>query len=115
MKINEIKGTITTADGATRDFRIGTDGGWVQWGGPRETLGNTSEALETISRALLEDDLLVSDSDASDVCKHCNESIHQDDNGVGVTIWCHDHGSTVCYDEPVGSIEDGTTAEPTEG
>jgi hypothetical protein len=47
-------------------------------------------------------------------CTHCDEPITLDDNGAGATVWVHDHGSTVCYDEPAGSVEDGTTAFPWE-
>jgi hypothetical protein len=48
-------------------------------------------------------------------CKHCSREIYADDNGRGVTIWCHDFDSTVCYDDPPGTLEDHgrlTTAEP---
>ncbi len=66
MKISEIKGTITTADGRTREFSIGTDGGWQQWGAATDTLGDTVDALEVMSNALNEDSLLVSDHDDDD-------------------------------------------------
>lgn len=45
-------------------------------------------------------------------CVHCGEPIFKDDNGAGVVIWCHDFGSTVCHDFPLGSVADGPTAEP---
>ncbi len=62
-KIDIIEGTITTADGQKRSFMIATDGGWQQWGNTTEHLGHTSEALEVIARALLEEDLLGSAED----------------------------------------------------
>lgn len=49
------------------------------------------------------------------LCKHCEEPIKEDDNGAGGKVWCHLHGSTVCYDVPAGSHENDdstTTAEP---
>lgn len=46
-------------------------------------------------------------------CCHCNEPIHSDDNGAGRIIMIHDHGSTVCHDVPLGSVETGTVAELT--
>lgn len=63
MKVREIKGTITTADGKTREFSIGTDGGWEQWGAVPADLGNSVDALEAMARGLLEDDVMVSDND----------------------------------------------------
>lgn len=45
-------------------------------------------------------------------CSHCGEAIREDDNGAGVPIWVHEHGSTVCHDVPAGSVADGTTATP---
>ncbi len=48
-------------------------------------------------------------------CLHCAEPITEDDNGAGGKVWVHDFGSTVCYDDPPGSHEDGdttTVAEP---
>lgn len=48
-------------------------------------------------------------------CIHCDTSITRDDNGTGDVVWVHDFGSTVCYDDPPGSIEEGdttTVAEP---
>lgn len=45
-------------------------------------------------------------------CNWCGEEIRADDNGVGGIVWCHHFGSTVCNDYPVGSVEDGDTAEP---
>lgn len=49
------------------------------------------------------------------VCVHCGARIHEDDNGAELFIWCHSEtGSTVCYDDPPGSIQFGTVAEPEE-
>lgn len=42
-------------------------------------------------------------------CLHCGEDIKEDDNGDGGTVWVHLFGSTVCYDHPLGSIEEGDT------
>lgn len=49
------------------------------------------------------------------MCLNCGESITEDDNGAGGRVWVHDFGSTVCYDDPPGSLEEGdttTVAEP---
>lgn len=62
-KITLIKGVIETADGNYSEFTIGTDGGWQQWGSSTERLGHTVGAMEAMSRALMEADLLVSDAD----------------------------------------------------
>ena len=47
-------------------------------------------------------------------CITCKEGIFLDDNGAGTLIWVHDHGSTVCYDNPPGTIDGDVlhTAEP---
>lgn len=66
MKITEITGKITLADGSVSEFTIGTDGGWQQWGATTERLGQTTDALEAMARALNEDNLIVSDYDAED-------------------------------------------------
>ena len=49
-----------------------------------------------------------------DTCTTCKEGIFLDDNGTGVLIWVHDHGSTVCHDNPPGTIDGNIlhTAEP---
>lgn len=49
------------------------------------------------------------------VCRNCGEGIILDDNGAGEELWCHTFGSTVCGDDPPGSLEtdeDSDTAEP---
>lgn len=48
-------------------------------------------------------------------CANCPDPIHEDDNGAGGKVWVHDFGSTVCHDDPPGSLEAGdttTVAEP---
>lgn len=62
-KIDEITGTITLKDGSTSNFRIGTDGVWMQGGNTSARLAETSEALDSMARVLMEDDMLVSDND----------------------------------------------------
>ena len=66
MKITEITGTITTTDGKVRSFSISTDGVWQQWGVGMEDAGNTVDALEAMSRALIEDGLIASSNDEDD-------------------------------------------------
>lgn len=63
MKISEITGTITLADGSTSAFRVFTDGGWQQWDANAERLGQTTDALEAMSNALMADELLASSDD----------------------------------------------------
>lgn len=66
-------------------------------------------ALITVEYAVCEDQ-----NDTSS-CIHCDVDIRRDDNGAGATIWVHEFGSTVCHDDPPGTIEDGdttTVAEP---
>lgn len=50
-KITEIEGTITTADGETREFSI-TAEMWSQWGAGGYTLGRTVDALTLMHEAL---------------------------------------------------------------
>jgi hypothetical protein len=38
------------------------------------------------------------------ICLNCNDDIHRDDNGAGATLWVHDFGSTVCGDNPPGTL-----------
>ncbi len=47
-------------------------------------------------------------------CANCGEDVRQDDNGAGGLVWVHLFGSTVCYDDPPGSIQDGTTTTTAE-
>ena len=42
-------------------------------------------------------------------CIHCGEYAYPDDNGAGGVVIVHDFGSTVCYDSPPGSLEEGDT------
>ncbi|HEX6685548.1 MAG TPA: hypothetical protein VF062_22425 [Candidatus Limnocylindrales bacterium] len=62
-KISRITGTITLTDGSTSEFSIATDGGWQQWGAEPFRLAETVDALEALTRALFEDDLLASEDD----------------------------------------------------
>lgn len=63
MKVAAINGTITMTDGTVSEFSITTDGGWQQWGTPRQRLGESVDAMEAMVRGLLEDDVLASDND----------------------------------------------------
>lgn len=38
-------------------------------------------------------------------CGNCGEPIKADDNGAGRSIWVHNFGSTVCHDDPPGSMD----------
>lgn len=80
MKASEVKGTITLADGSTREFRIGTDGGWQQWGGTHDQLGASVGVVEAMVRGLFEDELLLSEEDVT--CRECGASIEPDENGL---------------------------------
>lgn len=63
VKILSVEGVIVTADGVRREFSIGPDGGWQQWGATTEDLGNTVYALEAMSNALLEDSMIETSDD----------------------------------------------------
>lgn len=69
------------------------------------TTERTYELIDEVIDSIREDD-------EPAVCSHCGEAIREDDNGAGVPIWVHEHGSTVCHDVPAGSVTDGTTATP---
>ena len=62
-KITLVKGVIETADGNYSEFTIATDGAWQQWGASTERLGHTTDAMEAMARALMEDDLLATDAE----------------------------------------------------
>lgn len=66
MKVTEVQGTITLADGSTREFRIGTGGVWSQWGADRNALGASVEAVDAMVQGLLAEELLASESDEDD-------------------------------------------------
>ncbi|XAO35589.1 hypothetical protein SEA_MORGANA_155 [Gordonia phage Morgana] len=61
IHVTEVKGVITTSDGRAREFRIGTDGVWQQWGGERADHGNTVDAIDAMTAALIEDGHLASE------------------------------------------------------
>lgn len=65
-KITLVKGVIETADGNYSEFTIATDGAWQQWGASTERLGHTTDAMEAMARALMEDDLLATDAAEED-------------------------------------------------
>lgn len=65
-RITDVTGTITLRDGQTVEFRVGTDGGWQQWGNVQRVLARTGETTEAIAQALLELDVLPSDNDDDD-------------------------------------------------
>lgn len=62
--VTAIEGTITTADGVERAFRI-SDVGYQQWGATTEQLGATVDVLDRITTDLREDGHLV-DADEED-------------------------------------------------
>lgn len=65
MKVTRIEGTMTTADGQTRQFQI-TSEGTHQWGNTVEHLGHTVDPLEVIAAALAEDSHFTDDDETDD-------------------------------------------------
>lgn len=63
-KIQLITGTFTMDDGTSHEFGIGRDGGWQQWGGERDQVAKTVDAIEDMAQAAME--YLVSDCDDDD-------------------------------------------------
>lgn len=47
-------------------------------------------------------------------CANCGEQIKVDPNGAGGFVLVHLFGSTVCHDDPPGSLEDGDTTTTAE-
>lgn len=93
-KISRITGTITLTDGTTSEFSIETDGGWQQWAAEPGRLGRTVDAMEALTRALFEDNLLASDDDDDyDVedCDECGEPIP-----VGESSEVNSHHAEAC-------------------
>lgn len=50
MKVQLIRGQITTTDGVTRKFQIAPLG-WMQWGTTDKQLGETVDLLEALTQA----------------------------------------------------------------
>ncbi|SKL82816.1 hypothetical protein [Mycobacteroides abscessus] len=49
MKVQLIRGQITTTDGVTRKFQIAPLG-WMQWGTTYEHLGETVDLIEALAQ-----------------------------------------------------------------
>jgi len=54
----EVTGVVRLADGSTSEFRISRDGAWTQWGAGAERLGQSVDAVDAMSAALVEEDLI---------------------------------------------------------
>lgn len=56
--IREVEGTITLAGGQRLRFTVDGEG-WTQWGGSREEMGESRDAVARIFEALREDRLIL--------------------------------------------------------
>jgi hypothetical protein len=54
----EVTGVVRLADGSTSEFSIRRDGAWTQWGAGAERLGQSRDAVDAMSAALIEEDLI---------------------------------------------------------
>lgn len=63
MKTSLIKGTITLTDGSESEFQITSDGNWFQWGATTERLGESMDAVEAMTKAVVTDELLAGDDE----------------------------------------------------
>lgn len=61
-KVMAVEGEITTEDGSAAKFLIRPDGGWFQWGVPREKLGETQPVISAMADALVDEDLLAGET-----------------------------------------------------
>lgn len=62
-KVRRIVGVITTEDGHESEFSIDTEGSYLQWGSSTSILADSRPVLDTITNALIRDDLVLAPED----------------------------------------------------